>query len=71
MKTQSENRVLLYSFFNLDTRYGVDGQCHAPYHWESDLVPIVQKAGWASGPVWTGVETLTVTEDSIPGVTNP
>jgi hypothetical protein len=23
-----------------------------------DLVPIVQKAGWAPGPVWTGVENL-------------
>jgi len=24
-----------------------------------DLVPIVQEAGWASGPVWTGAENLT------------
>jgi len=24
-----------------------------------DLVPIVQEAGWAPGPVWTGVENLT------------
>ena len=23
-----------------------------------DLVPIVQKAGWAPGPVWTGAENL-------------
>jgi hypothetical protein len=23
-----------------------------------DLVPIVQEVGWASGPVWTGVENL-------------
>jgi hypothetical protein len=23
-----------------------------------DPVPIVQKAGWASGPVWTGAENL-------------
>jgi hypothetical protein len=23
-----------------------------------DLVPIVQEAGWAPGPVWTGVENL-------------
>jgi len=23
-----------------------------------DLVPIVQEAGWASGPVWTGAENL-------------
>jgi len=26
-----------------------------------DPVPIVQEAGWASGPVWTGVENLTPT----------
>jgi hypothetical protein len=24
-----------------------------------DLVPIVQEAGWAPGPVWTGAENLT------------
>ena len=26
-----------------------------------DLVPIVQKAGWAPGPVWTGAENLAPT----------
>jgi hypothetical protein len=26
-----------------------------------DLVPIVQEAGWAPGPVWTGAENLTLT----------
>jgi hypothetical protein len=26
---------------------------------EKDLVPIVQEAGWAPGPVWTDVENLT------------
>ena len=26
-----------------------------------DLVPIVQEAGWASGPVWTGAENLAPT----------
>jgi hypothetical protein len=26
-----------------------------------DSVPIVQEAGWASGPVWTGVENLAPT----------
>jgi hypothetical protein len=28
------------------------------YHRESDPVPIVQEAGWAPGPVWTGAENL-------------
>jgi len=27
----------------------------------SDPVPIVQEAGWASGPVWTGAENLAPT----------
>jgi len=26
-----------------------------------DLVPIVQEAGWATGPVWTGAENLSRT----------
>ena len=25
---------------------------------EKETVPIVQEAGWATGPVWTGVENL-------------
>jgi hypothetical protein len=29
--------------------------------WERDPVPIVQEAGWAPGPVWTGVENLAST----------
>ena len=26
------------------------------YPWETAPLPIVQAAGWASGPVWTGAE---------------
>ena len=33
----------------------------APYPRERDTVPIVQEAGWAPGPVWTGAENLTRT----------
>jgi hypothetical protein len=36
-----------------------------------DPVPIVQKAGWAPGPVWTGVENLAPQKDSIPGPSSP
>jgi len=46
----------------------VRGQCHAlaaPYP-QKDPVPIVQEAGWATGPVWTGAENLTPHQDSIP-----
>jgi hypothetical protein len=39
---------------------GVGGPRHAPTALppERDTVPIVQEAGWAPGPVWTGVEYL-------------
>ena len=40
------------------------GQRHALaalYRAGKDPVPIVQEAGWAPGPVWTGVENLTPT----------
>ena len=39
---------------------GVRGQRHAPAarYLGKDPVPIVQKAGWAPGPVWTGAENL-------------
>ena len=32
-----------------------------------DPVPIVQEAGWASGPVWTGAENLAPTGIRSPG----
>ena len=39
------------------------GQHHAPAALYSgkDLVPVVQEAGWAPGPVWTGEENLAPT----------
>ena len=41
----------------------VGGQCHDPAVFTpgKDPVPIVQKAGWAPGPVWTGAEYLAPT----------
>ena len=41
----------------------VGGQHHAPANFtpEKDPVLIVQEAGWASEPVWTGVENLAPT----------
>jgi len=41
-----------------------EGQRHAPaalYPREKDPVPIVEEAGWAPGPVWTGAENLALT----------
>jgi hypothetical protein len=36
-----------------------------------DPVPIVEEAGWAPGPVWTGAENLASHRDSIPGLSIP
>jgi len=33
-----------------------------------DPVPIVQEAGWAPGPVWTGVENLAPTRIYVNGI---
>ena len=42
---------------------GVDGQRHAPSAFTpgKDPVPILQRAGWAPGPVWIGAENLSHT----------
>ena len=42
---------------------GVGGQRHAPAAIPpgKDPVPIVQEAGWAPWPVWTGAENLAAT----------
>jgi len=41
----------------------VSGQRHAPaaLYPGKDLVPIVQEAGWAPGPVWTDAENIATT----------
>ena len=41
----------------------MEGQRHAPaaLYPGKDTVPIVQEAGWAPGPVWTGAKNLTPT----------
>ena len=36
-----------------------------------DPVPIVQEAGWATGPVWTGAEKSRSRRDSMPGPSRP
>ena len=42
---------------------GMGGQRHAPAAFtpEKDPVPIIQEAGWAPGPLWTGAENLAPT----------
>ena len=36
-----------------------------------DPITLVQEAGWAPGPIWTGAEKLVPHRDSIPGPSNP
>ena len=52
--------VQLYPFM---TKALEGGQVKAPAIFTSwkDPVPIVQAAGWAPGPVWTGAENLATT----------
>ena len=65
--------VQVYSFLNLDARWGVDDQSHAPGRFTpgKGRVPIVKEAGLAPGPVWTGVKNLAPHRDSIPGPSSP
>jgi hypothetical protein len=58
-RPKGEVEVLLCSYFNLGSRWG-GWLTPRPGRFSpgSDLVPIVQEAGWATGPVWTGAENL-------------
>ena len=42
-----------------------------PFHPERDPLPLVQRAGWVPGPVWTGVESLAPHRHAIPGPSSP
>jgi len=54
--------VYPYSFFNLGPRWGGwSTPCPGRFTPGEDTVPIVEEAGWAPGPVWTGAENLTPT----------
>ena len=72
-KAQRVSRGIALPFHDLDTWMGVNGQHHAPtaLHTGKDPVLIVQEAGWAPGPVWTGAENLAPHRDSIPRPTSP
>jgi len=54
--------VLLYSFLTTALEGG-EGLASRPGHFTPGkvLVPLVQEAGWAPGPVWTGAENLAPT----------
>jgi len=65
--------VQLYSFLNLGARWKwvVNGTPRPFYPQRRNLVPTVQEAGWASGPVWTGAENLAPTGIRSPDRPNP
>ena len=56
-------KVYLYSFMINGTRrgWGVSVTARPLFTPGEDPVPIVQEAGWAPGPVWTGAENLAPT----------
>jgi hypothetical protein len=56
IETQMGSGIIALLMFNLDTRCGwmVNATPCPIYLWERALVPIVQEAGWAPGPDWTG-----------------
>jgi hypothetical protein len=60
--------VWLCSISDLGTRSGWGVSVTPRPHLTSgkDPIPIVQEAGWSSGPVWTGAEDLTTTEIRCP-----
>jgi hypothetical protein len=58
MKAQRGRRCRLYSFFNLSSRWGGWSTPRPDGFTPRNPVPVLQEAGWASGPVWTGAENL-------------
>jgi hypothetical protein len=59
-KALRESRGIALLCFQTSALEGVRGQRHAPagLYPREHPVPIGQEAGWAPGPVWTGVENL-------------
>jgi len=55
-------KIYLYSFLNLGDRLGGWSTLRpGRFTPGKDPVPIVQEAGWASEPVWTGAENFAPT----------
>ena len=63
-KTQRGSRGIALLRISLTSALN-GGGCSTPrpdrFNRGKDQVPIVQEAGWGSGPVWTGAENLTPT----------
>ena len=54
----------MYFFFNFGARWGGWSTPFPPGSFTpaNVLVPVVWEAGWTPGPVWTGAETLDLSE---------
>ena len=63
LTTHRENKGTALLFLDHGTRrgWGVSVTHRPLFTSGKDPVPIVQEAGWAPGPVWTGVENLAPT----------
>jgi len=57
------SRGIALLFYDHGTRrgWGVSVTSRPPFTPRKDLVPIIQEAGWAPEPVWTGAENLALT----------
>ena len=67
-RPRGEVEVQLNSFFNLGTIWGRKSTPRSGRFTpgKKDPVPIIQGAGWATGPAWTGTENLASTRIRYP-----
>ena len=72
MTAQSGSRGIALLFLKLGARWG-GWSAPRPGRFtpRKDLVPIVQEAGWAPGPVWTGAENLAPQPEFEPRTVQP
>jgi len=68
---ESRGIALLYFRILHYKGWGVSVTTRPHFTHGKDPVPILQEAGWASGPVWTGAENLAPHRDLIPGPSSP
>jgi hypothetical protein len=57
-RTESRGITLLFHHHGTRRRVRVQRHASAALYYGKDPVPIVNEAGWAPGPVWTGAENL-------------
>jgi hypothetical protein len=68
---ESRGIALLFHDHGIRRGWGVSVTSRPLFTHGKDPVPIVQEAGWAPGPVWTGAKNLSPYRDLIPGPSSP